>query len=154
MVKVFLAYILLCQPNVGQRDAHQIAKGIVDASIIYKVNPRVILAVAQVESSFRPHIVSQKGAIGVMQIRWKVHKDNISDLAYNRRDLFHPYLNVICGTRILKQYGINKHFRRALMKYFGDTGWRGRAYVRKVIKAIREFDEWFKFHKEEAKRGD
>ncbi len=32
------------------------------------VSPSLALAVAETESSFRPHVVSHKGAIGVMQI--------------------------------------------------------------------------------------
>lgn len=62
------------------------------------VSPSLALAVAETESSFRPHVVSHKGAIGVMQIMpatakgvFSVHPDR----------LYQPRLNIQLGIRFL-----------------------------------------------------
>jgi soluble lytic murein transglycosylase-like protein len=65
----------------------------------YAINPYLVAAVVQVESSFNPRAVSRKGAHGLMQLlpatarRFGVQR---------RKDLFDPAKNLEAGIRYLK----------------------------------------------------
>ena len=64
------------------------------------VTPSVALAVAKIESGFRPHVVSSAGAIGVMQIMPRTGRDLFG---LNRADLFDPATNIRAGVSFLEQ---------------------------------------------------
>lgn len=65
----------------------------------YAINPYLVAAVVEVESSFNPRAVSRKGAHGLMQLlpatarRFGVNR---------RKDLFDPAKNIEAGVRYLK----------------------------------------------------
>lgn len=42
---------------------------IIAASLEHNIDPKLVLAIAQVESSMNPNAVSSKGAVGIMQLR-------------------------------------------------------------------------------------
>ena len=62
-----------------------IIKKIVEEATRQQVDPRLAVAIADVESSFKPFAVSEKGARGVMQLmpataaKWKVNIDDVGD---------------------------------------------------------------------------
>ena len=62
------------------------------------VSPSLALAVAETESSFRPHVVSHKGAIGVMQIMPATARGVFS---VDPQRLYQPRLNIQLGIRFL-----------------------------------------------------
>lgn len=64
------------------------------------VTPSVALAVAKIESGFRPHVVSSAGAIGVMQIMPKTGHDVFR---LSRTELFDPAINIRAGVTFLDQ---------------------------------------------------
>lgn len=64
------------------------------------VTPSVALAVAKIESGFRPHVVSSAGAIGVMQIMPRTGRDVFG---LNRTELFDPAINIRAGVTFLDQ---------------------------------------------------
>lgn len=64
------------------------------------VTPSVALAVAKIESGFRPHVVSSAGAIGVMQIMPKTGRDVFR---LSRTELFDPAINIRAGVTFLDQ---------------------------------------------------
>jgi hypothetical protein len=64
------------------------------------VTPSVALAVAKIESGFRPHVVSSAGAIGVMQIMPRTGRDVFG---LNRTELFDPAVNIRAGVTFLDQ---------------------------------------------------
>ncbi|MGB2123497.1 MAG: lytic transglycosylase domain-containing protein, partial [Candidatus Puniceispirillaceae bacterium] len=64
------------------------------------VTPSVALAVAKIESGFRPHVVSSAGAIGVMQIMPRTGRDVFG---LNRTELFDPAVNIRAGVTFLNQ---------------------------------------------------
>lgn len=70
----------------------------------YGVDPALIAAVIQVESSFRPGVFSKKGAVGLMQLMpetaaWLAERKGD---ALSSGDLLKPEINIELGTYYLK----------------------------------------------------
>ena len=112
------------------------------------VTPSIALAVARIESGFRPHVVSSAGAIGVMQIMPRTGRD-VFDLS--RTELFDPAINIRAGVTFLDQL-IDRYDRRidlALSHYNGGSRVTSgpqpkiipatRGYVLKVLAAAQAY---------------
>ena len=74
------------------------------------VTPALAIAVAKVESDLRPDVVSNKGAIGVMQI---MPRTGLLEFGVKRKDLFNPIINIKIGVKFLDQL---------IKKYKGNIG--------------------------------
>ncbi|MFN3535012.1 MAG: lytic transglycosylase domain-containing protein [Desulfatiglandales bacterium] len=70
---------------------------ILEASSKYNLDYRLLEAIIQVESNFDPNVTSPKGAIGLMQIR------PASVGNPKAEELLDPYLNIMTGSRILRE---------------------------------------------------
>jgi soluble lytic murein transglycosylase len=66
-------------------------------AIVYRLDSNLVRAIVRAESNFDPNAVSQKGAIGLMQL----HPETIKDLQLS--DPFKPASNIAGGTRYLRQ---------------------------------------------------
>ncbi len=100
-------------------------------------NADLILAICLVESNFNPSVKSEKGAIGLMGILPQAWLDELRDqgIIREKKDLYQISSNIASGAYILQKYLSNaKTFERALIDYVGGDP----AYVRKVLKALRE----------------
>ena len=69
----------------------------------YRVDREIIYSVIKIESNFREHIISHKGAVGLMQImpptgEWMAESH---DLPYSREMLLDPVYNIKIGTLYL-----------------------------------------------------
>lgn len=102
--EVFL-FILRFSDKITSANARKLSKLIVEECDNYKdLDPYLILAVIQVESEFAPRAVSNRGAIGLMQVMPTtgeyVAKEN--GISYNgRKSLYDPLVNVKLGIRYL-----------------------------------------------------
>ena len=74
------------------------------------VTPALAIAVAKVESNLRSDAVSNKGAIGVMQI---MPRTGLLEFGVKRKDLFNPIINIKIGVKFLDQL---------IKKYRGNIG--------------------------------
>jgi soluble lytic murein transglycosylase-like protein len=74
------------------------------------VTPALAIAVAEVESDLRQDVVSNKGAIGVMQI---MPRTGLLEFGVKRKDLFNPIINIKIGVKFLDQL---------IKKYKGNIG--------------------------------
>ena len=74
------------------------------------VTPALAIALAEVESDLRPDVVSNKGAIGVMQI---MPRTGLLEFGVKRKDLFNPIVNIKIGVKFLDQL---------IKKYKGNIG--------------------------------
>jgi len=92
------------------------------------IDPNLVKAVINVESSWRPSARSSKGAIGLMQ----VHHPTWGHL-WTKEELLNPEMNIVAGTRILKDYiKQSRTLDEALHKYSGGAS----GYADKVRRRI------------------
>ena len=103
------------------------------------LDPELILAVIAVESTFRPKVVSQSGARGLMQIVPKWHPSKVKEIG-GPQALFDPEKNIYAGSQILLGY-LEDHqgnLRRALLKYNGSLGNPTSRYADRVLSYRRQ----------------
>ena len=105
---------------------------IYDEARTHRLDPQLMIAVIDVESGFNHVAISNKGALGLMQIMpfWKKHIGKRSD------DLFNPYTNIRYGATILRHY-LDRYGNAhdALAAYNGSLG-RSK-YPNKVASRLR-----------------
>ncbi|MCK9229763.1 MAG: lytic transglycosylase domain-containing protein [Syntrophales bacterium] len=73
-----------------------------EASRKYNIDSRLLKAIVKVESNFNPRAVSEKGAVGLMQIM----PENFAPLGL--RDPYNPQENILAGARYLREM-INRY---------------------------------------------
>lgn len=66
-----------------------------EVSQFYDLNPNLILAMIEAESSGRTKVVSKAGCVGLMQVSPKWHKDRMDRLGVT--DLTDAYSNILVG---------------------------------------------------------
>jgi hypothetical protein len=97
------------------------------------VDPLLILAVIAIESSFRPEAISGTGALGLMQVMPKFHKDKIA-LHGDDDVLFAPRPNIRIGAQILHEYLMRlRSLEPALQQYVGAVDDTTASYARRVL---------------------
>lgn len=100
------------------------------------VEPELVLAVMQKESSLRSHVESSYGAQGLMQVVARKHPEKVA----NGESLLDPRVNIRVGTRILQEY-IQKERKldKALVKYSGNAKNYAQTVLHEasVLKAIK-----------------
>ena len=105
--KALAKSIIEMQPKLDEILANRISVEIITSCKDRSLDPILITALIWVESMFDPLAHSNKGAVGLMQVRyttWKgtpVLKDNRVSTKYK---LYHIDLNVKCGTDIFAEY--------------------------------------------------
>ena len=75
----------------------------IEAARNYDLNPRLLLFLTLIESSFDPQAESHKGALGMTQVMPKVWLKQI-DFISDRKDLMDPFLNINAGAHVLRHY--------------------------------------------------
>ncbi len=108
----------------------ELAEVIYEEAIRYNYDPKFLLALIAIESSFQNWSVSEQGAKGLMQIMPYVAESVARELGIEwggDRTLFNPFLNIRIGSYYLFQ--LNKDFndlRLALVAYnYGPTYIKG-----------------------------
>jgi len=99
LVVTFSSLSSLAAASSATQTQHHIKMIIVAEALKSRhVSPSLALAVAEVESGFRPQVVSHKGAIGVMQIMPATSRQVFG---VNPNRLYQPDLNIRLGIRFL-----------------------------------------------------
>lgn len=97
----------------------------------YEIAPEVIASIIVVESSVRPHVISKGGDYGLMQVRYRVHKDKVK----NANELLDPKTNIFIGTKIFSQcYSQKKNLFDALVRYSGGN----KKMAKKVLLVLKK----------------
>jgi len=92
--------------DLAQVTPHALAEVIYDEAVRYDYDPKVILALIGIESSFRNSSVSARGAKGLMQIMPYVAQSLAQELGIEwsgDRTLFNPILNIRMGIYYLSR---------------------------------------------------
>jgi soluble lytic murein transglycosylase len=98
--------------GISPIERKKIAKTILAVSEEYSLQPELILAVIKTESSFKPYVISDKGACGLMQLLPSTAEEVAEELriTLEKEHIFDPIINIILGS-----YYLNK-----LTNQFGD----------------------------------
>jgi len=129
--------------------ANEYANIIKSASERFGEDPFVIAALVVVESRGKHDARSKGGDYGLMQVRWKVHKDKLMKkypTIKSEEDMFKPKENIIAGTEIFSNYrkSADGDIERAMVAYSGgsSTHWNKVNDVVSQIKIkYREFSK-------------
>ena len=110
------------QPKLDPIMITEIATTVIDQCEEKHLDPYIILALIFVESTFDPMVESNKGAVGLMQVRYETWKET-PQLESNGVDkkykLFWIKENIQCGTDIFLKYykASNYDLTRTLWRY-------------------------------------
>ena len=143
------------QSNISPGELGRMADAVYTQSKKYGYDPLLLLAVIKVESTFRKNVVSNKGAMGLMQMKPSTGSDlaRRSGIGWEGKySLFDPHYNVELGSLYLLEL-VHKFgdLKKALIAYnLGETETRRRlrtdrplpeVYARKVMQAYNDFKE-------------
>lgn len=84
----------------------------------YSIDPLLILAVIAIESRYNPVAESDLGAKGLMQIIPKYHLEKLADHG-GEQSLLDPYVNIMVGSRILREYQRRLGDTEAALQMYG-----------------------------------
>jgi len=102
-VELIVAHLAEKQARIPDEELRDVAKTMYDASRRYAVDYRLVLAVMDAESNFRHDVVSDAGAIGIMQVKTIVAREFSQEVGipYERNVLRCPHANVRFGVYYL-----------------------------------------------------
>lgn len=130
--------------NLEVDRAENYAHYVLEAGSQFGVDPFIIAAIIIKESKAR-HSARSRVAYGLMQINWRVHKQNIAKAFSHIKtlsDMMKPKNNIIVGTYIFSCYlnSSEGDIIRALSRYYGGKSER---YVRGIFSYRQELDNRF-----------
>lgn len=130
--------------SVKPSTADRVSPMIVATADKYDLDPLILAALIQQESSYRSQVVSPAGAVGLTQVMPR-YWQNIC-----QGDLFNESDNINCGAYILKKYEKNANsLKKALAHYnVGPTAYNSN---RKMKKQGKKYASQVKKHKSELK---
>lgn len=138
-------YITTYYRTVPPQLADIIAKTIIEKSVEHRIPFEVVLGVIEVESSFNPFAISNKGARGLMQVMYSVWgKEFNLTSQYQLHDL---EIGIDCGIRIIKRYlkQTKNNMRKTLYKYVGGDS----KYGKRVYECMGKFVVFKNFKSDE-----
>ena len=112
--------IVQLRPQLDPSIAKEINIAIIKYSREYRLPPTFVLHLMKRESNFDTLAKSKDGAVGLMQVMPRAHKDKMKKIGISNGDLYHIDNNVRLGCWILRDY-FNKtgSIEKALKKYVG-----------------------------------
>lgn len=142
--------------NSSLRDeaAHKFAQYVMEASDYFGIDPFLIASIIIKESHVKYKAKSKRAAYGLMQINWKVHRNNIRKTFSQIKtlsDLIQPKNNIFVGTYIYSCYfkSSKGNVSKALSRYLGASG---RKYIASVMKYYGKMNKLYSFHIERTKQ--
>lgn len=125
-------FIRSINKNISPQIAWREASALVYYSTKYNVPTDLSVGIAKTESLFDPSAMSHKGALGVMQVMWKIHHGMLSakGIATTKDHMFDPERGVEAGVLLLSRYiGAYGTVQKALNRYYGGISV---SYLKKV----------------------
>jgi len=135
-----LAGIVARRYKVAETAADEVVRAAYREGSRHGLDPMLILAVIAVESRFNPFAASEQGALGLMQVVPRFHKDKIEGAG--APSMLLPEANIAIGTLILKD-SIRRGGSDAagLQLYNGAFEDETRAYANRVLSERRRLEE-------------
>lgn len=126
-------------PKISAATAKKYSELVIEASEKYKQDPYVIAAIIVHESTVNNKAVSKGGDYGLMQVRWKYHKDAVRKIfpkVKHPHDMFDARVNIFYGTKLFGEYlrKANNDLRGGLMGYSAG----GTKLTRKVLATVKD----------------
>ena len=99
----------------------------------YDIEPELVVAVIQKESTFRPNAMGDEGcSYGLMQVQKRCHKGRMARLGCT--DLLDPYQNITVGVDYLAELiRTGNSIEWVLMAYNGGPGYANRNIARGIV---------------------
>jgi soluble lytic murein transglycosylase-like protein len=133
----YVEYIQDNNPRITGSEAREIAIAAIKWAQEFKVDEKLLLAMAKVESNFHKHAISSSGAYGIMQVIPVWHKPKILE-ARNKLgnpELFNINTNLFLGAWVFRDCTLNSTtLNKALLCYSGQTP----GYDQKVLAEYNE----------------
>ena len=106
-IELIVAHLSEKNALIPDEELRDVARTMYDASRRYQVDYRLVLAVMDAESNFRHDVVSDAGAIGIMQVMPVVAREFSEEVGipYKRDVLQCPHANVRFGVYYLSWLG-------------------------------------------------
>jgi len=145
--------ILKLQPRLDPVIAKLVEENTLKYSAKFRLPPRLIIHIIHRESRFNPLARSSIGAVGLMQINIKAHKDKLKQLGISAEEAYRIDNNIHLGCWIFREYfNETNDVEKTLTKYVGGnhdayikdilTGFTNEAIVGvKDVQRVREADE-------------
>ena len=135
-----IAPIVAKRYRVAENAASEVVRAAFAEGRRHGLDPMLILAVIAVESRFNPFAASEQGALGLMQVVPRFHKDKIVD--DGTPSMLRPEENIAVGARILKD-AIQRGGSDALglQLYNGSFDDETRAYSNRVLTERRRLED-------------
>jgi soluble lytic murein transglycosylase-like protein len=112
--------ILRLQPRLDPALAHSISESILKYSHEYRLPPELVIHIMNRESRFKPLVRSSAGAVGLMQIMTKAHKDKLKEMGITAEEAYHIDNNIKLGCWIFREYfNSGNDIKKTLLKYVG-----------------------------------
>ena len=130
--------------DINPKVAYKIAGSITKHSKTHDVDPFLVLSMIKRESGFRHTIKNRYGAVGLMQVVPRYHKEKIKG-----RSLTDIDTNIEVGVMILAEYLESNQgsLRKALVKYSGNAR-NYREKLNKSYEKIKKHDVIYRFQNE------
>lgn len=129
---------------VESNTANRVAPIIIQAAEKYDLNPLMLAAMIQQESSYRNYVISPAGAIGLTQIMPNYWQQICPG------DLFEEATNINCGSFILAKYNQSAGSWKKALAYYnvGPTGykssWKMKRQGKKYARQVKQHEEKLK----------
>lgn len=119
------------RPQLDVAIINRIDKAVMKYSLMYKLPPEFVVCVMKRESNFNPLAKSRVGALGLMQVFPKWHRDKMQKMGIDTADVYHIDHNVRLGCWILREYlDRTGSVDKALRSYVGG---KHPSYIRDIL---------------------
>ena len=137
-VETLSSFIQSQNGNISSKKAFRIASALKHYSLKYGVPFDLAIAVANTESHFDPNAKSSYGAIGLMQVVWRVHSALLrANGIYNEEMLLLPEFGAAAGCLLLSRYlKDSDSVETALGRYYGGDS---SIYWSRISKALNYY---------------
>jgi Transglycosylase SLT domain len=90
-------------PSLDDGDRRRLARTLVAEAEAARIDPLLVLALIQIESSYDPAALSERGARGLMQLREPTLRREVERAGLEWEDAHDPAVNVQAGIRYLRR---------------------------------------------------